>query len=112
TVPELLAAGAEAASYGRYAAYLPEGDPGMIDAVREGRAAVQDEASQLVAQALAAAPLEGRDERWLDVCAGPGGKAGLLSALATERSARLLACDVQPHRAGLVAGAVEIGRAH
>jgi 16S rRNA (cytosine(967)-C(5))-methyltransferase len=106
---ELLDAGAEQAPYSPYAAVLPEGDPAGIKAVREGRAAVQDEASQLVALALAAAPLEGRDARWADLCAGPGGKAGLLSALATQREARLLAADVQPHRAALVARAVDDG---
>jgi 16S rRNA (cytosine967-C5)-methyltransferase len=103
TVAELLAAGAEPARYGPYAAYLPEGDPAALEAVRDGRAAVQDEASQLVAQALVAAPVDGRhDGRWLDLCAGPGGKAGLLSALAAGRDARLLACDLQPHRAQLI----------
>src|SRR5699024_6991689 len=51
---------------------------------------------------LAAAPLDGRDERWLDLCAGPGGKAGLLASLAGERGARLLANEAQPHRARLV----------
>jgi 16S rRNA (cytosine967-C5)-methyltransferase len=107
SVEELLAAGARPAAYSPYAANLPEGDPAAIDAVRDGRAGVQDEASQLVALALAAAPLDGRDARWLDLCAGPGGKAGLLSALATGRNARLLACDAQPHRAGLVARSVD-----
>ncbi len=39
----------------------------------------------LVAMALAAVPVEGRDERWLDGCAGPGGKAALeVTALAGE----------------------------
>ena len=33
------------------------------------------------------APLDGPDERWLDLCAGPGGKAALLAALAAERGA-------------------------
>ena len=37
-----------------YAAILPGGDPGDLAAVREGRAGVQDEGSQLVALALAA----------------------------------------------------------
>jgi 16S rRNA (cytosine967-C5)-methyltransferase len=100
-------AGTEPATYSPYAAYLTDGDPASIAAVREGRAAVQDEASQLVALALAAVPLDGRDTRWLDLCAGPGGKAGLLSALAAARDARLLGCDVQPHRAGLVRRAVD-----
>ncbi|MDL4771105.1 RsmB/NOP family class I SAM-dependent RNA methyltransferase [Actinomadura xylanilytica] len=107
TARELRDAGAEPAPYSPYAAVLPEGDPAAIDAVRDGRAAVQDEASQLVALALAAAPLDGTDARWADLCAGPGGKAGLLSAVATERGARLLAADSQPHRAGLVGRAVD-----
>ncbi|RMI05117.1 rRNA small subunit methyltransferase B, partial [Cellulomonas triticagri] len=42
------------------------------------------------------------DARWLDLCAGPGGKAALLAALAAERGARLVANEVQPHRARLV----------
>ena len=107
TVQELCDAGAEPAPYSPYAALLGEGDPGNIAAVRDGRAAVQDEASQLVAWALTEAPLDGPDARWADLCAGPGGKAGLLSALAAERGARLLAADIAPHRAGLVRRAVD-----
>jgi 16S rRNA (cytosine967-C5)-methyltransferase len=86
-----------------YAVRLAEGgEPGAIEAVRDGRAGVQDEGSQLVAIALANAPLEGSDERWLDGCAGPGGKAALLGALAAGRGASLLASEKQPHRARLV----------
>jgi 16S rRNA (cytosine967-C5)-methyltransferase len=79
------------------------GEPGALDAVREGRAGVQDEGSQLVALALANAPLDGPDRRWLDGCAGPGGKAALLGALAARRGASLLAAEKQQHRAELVA---------
>jgi 16S rRNA (cytosine967-C5)-methyltransferase len=99
TVVEL---GGEPGAYSPYAAYLPEGDPADVPAVSEGRAAVQDEASQLVALALTRVELDGPDARWLDLCAGPGGKAALLSGLAGERGARLLAADAQPHRARLV----------
>jgi 16S rRNA (cytosine967-C5)-methyltransferase len=81
---------------------LDGGDPAAYGAVRDGRAGVQDEGSQLVALALAAAPLDGPDERWLDLCAGPGGKAALLGALAARSGARLVANEVQPHRARLV----------
>jgi 16S rRNA (cytosine967-C5)-methyltransferase len=70
--------------------------------VADGRAGVQDEGSQLVAHALAAAPVEGADARWLDLCAGPGGKAALLAALAANRGARLVANERLPHRAELV----------
>ncbi|MEU9667954.1 transcription antitermination factor NusB [Streptomyces bobili] len=101
----------EAAVAGRWSPYavrLTEGgEPGAIDAVRSGRAGVQDEGSQLVALALANAPLDGTDAHWLDGCAGPGGKAALLAALAAERGAVLLASEKQPHRARLVAKALD-----
>ena len=73
-----------------------------IAAVADGRAAVQDEGSQLVATALATATLDGPDERWLDLAAGPGGKAGLLGAIAAQRGAHLDAVEIAPHRADLV----------
>jgi 16S rRNA (cytosine967-C5)-methyltransferase len=92
----------EPTPYSPYGVVLDGGDPRSVPAIAEGRAAVQDEGSQLVALALAGAPLEGRDQLWLDLCAGPGGKAGLLAALAAERGARLVANERLPARAGLV----------
>src|SRR2546423_8238922 len=89
-----------------YAVHLPGGAPGELAAVAQGRAHVQDEGSQVVALALADAPLDGTDERWLDLCAGPGGKAGLLGALAAQRGAHVTAVEVAPHRAELVRQAV------
>ncbi len=80
------------------AAHVVHGDPGRLAAVRAGRARVQDEGSQIVALLLAAAEVEGRDERWLDLCAGPGGKAALLAATAAGRGAELTAVEVAPHR--------------
>jgi len=85
------------------------GDPAPL--IASGRAAAQDEASQLVALALAQVPLAGPGAgRWLDICAGPGGKARLLSYLAANpgsaagtepagRGARLVAGEYRPHRA-------------
>ncbi|MFJ1648756.1 RsmB/NOP family class I SAM-dependent RNA methyltransferase [Streptomyces sp. NPDC088258] len=107
TPDELLAAvGEDSGLPGRWSPYavrLAEGgEPGALDAVRDGRAGVQDEGSQLVAVALANAPLDGADARWLDACAGPGGKAALLAALAAGRDAFLLAAEKQHHRARLV----------
>jgi 16S rRNA (cytosine967-C5)-methyltransferase len=103
-VGELLGDGVLPGPLARTAVVLDHGDPGVFPAVREGRAAVQDEGSQLVALALAAAPVEGLTgrERWLDLCAGPGGKAGLLAGLALERDADLVANEVNPVRADLV----------
>jgi len=90
-------------SWSPYAVVLSGGgDPGAIAAVAEGRAGVQDEGSQLVALALAAAPVEGRDEQWLDLCAGPGGKSALLAAAGNQRGVVLTAVEPQPHRAELV----------
>lgn len=86
-----------------YGVVLASGSPAAVEAVRDKRAGVQDEGSQLVALALADAPLEGRDDLWLDLCAGPGGKAALLDALADVRDASLIANERQVHRAGLVA---------
>jgi len=101
-----------------YGFRLAGGDPAPL--VASGQAAVQDEASQLAALALTrvglapmapvapmtpvdpadpVAPVDGRDQLWLDLCAGPGGKARLLSGLAAARGARLVASDIRPHRA-------------
>jgi 16S rRNA (cytosine967-C5)-methyltransferase len=109
TAAELLDAGARPARWSPYAAVLQGGDPAAIPAVRERRASVQDEGSQLVALAIAAAPIDGDDRRWLDLCAGPGGKAALLAGLATERNAELLAVERQPHRARMVENALRGG---
>lgn len=115
TVDELEAAGGTRTERSPLGVVLDGGDPASVHAVAEGRAGVQDEGSQLVALAMSEAPLEGRDERWLDLCAGPGGKAALLAALAAQRGATLLANERQPHRATLVASAVRAvppGAAH
>lgn len=89
--------------YSPYAVYLPGGDPGALAAVRDDKALVQDEGSQLVAQALTRAPLEGPDGgHWLDLCAGPGGKTALLAALAAETGARVSAVEPAAKRAELV----------
>jgi 16S rRNA (cytosine967-C5)-methyltransferase len=92
----------EPTRFSPYGVVSAGGDPGSVPAVAEGRAGVQDEGSQLVAIALAESPLQGPDRRWLDLCAGPGGKAALLAALAAGRDARLVAAELQPHRADLV----------
>lgn len=106
TLDELYEAGAQPGRWSPLAAVLPEGDPGAIAAVRDGRAGVQDEGSQLVAQALANAAVDGGESRWLDLCAGPGGKAGLLAAIATGRDVSLLAVERRHHRARLVRNAI------
>lgn len=106
--------GAHDAVPGRWAptaVVLHGGDPAGVPGVREGRVGVQDEGSQLVALALAAVDVEPHPgtpggELWLDLCAGPGGKSALLGAVAAQRGARLVANELQPHRALLVERAV------
>ena len=80
-------AGGEPGPWSPYAVRLPSGgDPGALAAIRDGRAGVQDEGSQLCALALTRVPLDGPDARWLDLCAGPGGKAALLGSVAALRA--------------------------
>jgi 16S rRNA (cytosine967-C5)-methyltransferase len=87
--------------YSPYAVYLPGGDPGRLEPIREGAALVQDEGSQLVARALTLAQLDGPDTgRWLDLCSGPGGKTALLAALGD--SARVTAVEPAARRADMV----------
>jgi 16S rRNA (cytosine967-C5)-methyltransferase len=98
--------GGEPGPWSPYAVRLHGGDPGRVPAVREGAAAVQDEGSQLAALALTRAELDGPDAAWLDMCAGPGGKAGLLAAV-RPAGVRLTAADRAPHRADLVRRALD-----
>ena len=96
------ASGGTPGPWSAFAVRLSEGDPGALGAVKHGLAGVQDEGSQLMALALANAPLDGPDRLWVDLCAGPGGKAALLDILAEERDAVLLALEAQHHRSRLV----------
>lgn len=96
------AVGGNVGRYSPYAVYLPGGDPGQLAPVRDAQALVQDEGSQLVARALTLAPVDDDAGRWLDLCAGPGGKTALLAALAVEHGARVTAVEPSSARADLV----------
>lgn len=78
----------------------PAGNPGEIQAVADGSMRVQDAGSQLVA--LVAAHGAKANECWLDLCAGPGGKAVLLAAVAKTNDSVLTCVEPAPHRAELV----------
>nr|WP_235021807.1 transcription antitermination factor NusB [Rathayibacter sp. VKM Ac-2754] len=93
---------AEADRYSPVGLVSTGGDPEAFPAVHDGRVRVQDEGSQLAALALSRARPITPGERWLDLCAGPGGKAALLAAEARGGGATLLANEVVPARAGLV----------
>ncbi|MGM7667210.1 RsmB/NOP family class I SAM-dependent RNA methyltransferase [Microbacterium sp. A93] len=113
----VLEAGAEPGPLAPGSALYQGGDAGRLPGVKEGTVRVQDVGSQLTAHALAQVPLGGGavpagdsgevPERWLDLCAGPGGKAALLAALARQRGASLLANEPAEHRARLVERALE-----
>ncbi|WP_104174920.1 RsmB/NOP family class I SAM-dependent RNA methyltransferase [Arthrobacter sp. Y81] len=114
SLDEALEGGATAGELVEGSALSSGGDLGRLASVREGSTRVQDVGSQLVARAMAAVDLAAVDgeradlaagqagEKWLDLCAGPGGKAALLGALAREQGATLLANEPAPHRAKLV----------
>jgi 16S rRNA (cytosine967-C5)-methyltransferase len=108
TVSEIR--GAQKAKYSPVAAVSDGGDPALWPAVHEGRARVQDEGSQLAALALSRARPIVPGERWLDLCAGPGGKAALLAAEAHEGGATLVANEITPTRAELVRTALSVFR--
>jgi 16S rRNA (cytosine967-C5)-methyltransferase len=107
TADELAAiTGGEVAPYSPYGVHLPAGtgDITGLEPIQQKMAAVQDEGSQLCAIAAAKVPVTGSDVRWLDLCAGPGGKAALMGSLAAMSGAHVDAVEVAPHRAGLVKG--------
>ncbi len=98
-----LVTGGEEGRYSPYAVYLAEGgDPGSLAPVREKMAAVQDEGSQLIARAVAELDVADDAGRWLDLCAGPGGKAALMGSLASIDGAAVDAVEITPTRADLI----------
>jgi 16S rRNA (cytosine967-C5)-methyltransferase len=108
---DVMPADAGPGRWSPYAFTLQSGDPAPL--VESGAAAVQDEGSQLAAIALSRAPVTARPgqgdaaaERWLDMCAGPGGKSRLLYGLAQAAPATLTAAELHPHRAALVRDAL------
>jgi 16S rRNA (cytosine967-C5)-methyltransferase len=82
------------------------GDPAAIVRETDGAIRVQDEGSQLAVQTLIHAREISAGERWLDLCAGPGGKAAVLAAAAKASGARLVANEIVPARLDLVRRAV------
>jgi 16S rRNA (cytosine967-C5)-methyltransferase len=105
-LPGLAEAGEPHRPYAPTAFGWVGGDPRAAVADSNGTVRVQDEGSQLVALALAGAAPVREGERWLDLCAGPGGKTALLASLARESGAQLEANEVIPARAGLVRNAL------
>ncbi|WP_243074760.1 RsmB/NOP family class I SAM-dependent RNA methyltransferase [Microbacterium sp. SS28] len=85
---------------------LGGGDPEGLVTGSGGRVRVQDEGSQLAALALTRAEPVRPGERWLDLCAGPGGKTAVLAAEALAGGALLEANEISPARAGLVRRAI------
>ncbi len=101
---ELIAEGGELLAWTEHGV-LSAKMPGAYKAVRERRAGVQDRGSQLVSQIFLNTA---RDEKfeltWLDMCAGPGGKASAIySDLAVHRTGdSFTANEPSEHRARLV----------
>ena len=98
TQAELVELGGVPTQYSPYGVRL-SGSPGALPAIRERRAGVQDEGSQLVAEVFAKAAA---GTQWLDLCAGPGGKAALLSSIARTRGVTFTANEFSAPRAELV----------
>ena len=101
TIEEFAELGAQSIS-GVANGYQIENIPSEFAPIIERRAGVQDRGSQIVVENFLATwePNLG----WLDMCAGPGGKAAYLFHSLNEReaSADFLANEPIPHRAELV----------
>ena len=106
SVEEILQVGGEKLPIGTFSV-LSDSLPNDYPAIKDKRAGIQDMGSQLVAEIFFAtkndSPL-----KWLDLCAGPGGKAALLhNLLLTEKpNDSFLANEPTSHRADLVARVV------
>lgn len=96
---DLVALGGEATRYSPYGAKV-DSPPTHIDLIRLRKAGVQDEGSQLVAHIFMKAASQ--SEKILDLCAGPGGKAALLSNIANENGQKFFANEISEIRSGLV----------
>ncbi|MFV0373319.1 RsmB/NOP family class I SAM-dependent RNA methyltransferase [Microbacterium sp.] len=98
--------GAEATGYSPIGFRLGGGEPGPMIAASGGRIRVQDEGSQLAALALTRVVPVRTGERWLDLCAAPGGKTAVLAAEALAGGATLEANELSAARVGLVRDSV------
>lgn len=99
TQTDLINIGAEATQYSPYGAIF-DGAPGSLELVMNRKAGVQDEGSQLVAEVFAKASIN--QSSWLDLCAGPGGKAALLTSIAKSKGIEFSANEISEVRAKLV----------
>ncbi|MEJ6607176.1 MAG: transcription antitermination factor NusB [Candidatus Planktophila sp.] len=99
TQEEFLELGATPTKYSPFGMKY-DGTPVSLEAIRHRRAGIQDEGSQLVVDIFS--KVVANQENWLDLCAGPGGKAALLSALAKESGRSFTANEISQARAELV----------
>lgn len=106
TQQDLIDIGGEPTEYSPYGVHW-KGNPGALDLIKARKIGVQDEGSQLVAEVFAKAA-DGAS--WLDLCAGPGGKAALLSSIAKQRDIRFTANEISSARAELVTQVVHGAR--
>ena len=104
TQADLVEVGAIPTIYSPYGA-LFDGSPASLDLIISRKAGVQDEGSQLVADVFAQVSMN--QNSWLDLCAGPGGKAALLSALAKTKGINFAANEISEVRAKLVRQVVQ-----
>jgi len=102
TQQDLIDIGGEPTDFSPYGVHW-KGNPGSLDLIKARKIGVQDEGSQLVAEVFARAA-DGAS--WLDLCAGPGGKAALLSSIARQRDIRFTANEISAARAVLVSQVV------
>lgn len=104
---QIVANGVTPTPISPYGFTLESGNPSDLPEVRNALVRVQDEGSQVAALALVSARPTSKGERWLDICAGPGGKAAVLASFAAKESIHFTANEVQEHRLQLVKGSLQ-----
>lgn len=107
TLEELTNLGAEQLP-GSEVAAVYDGDPGELAPIKQRRAGVQDFGSQIIVELFFKSYEV--NLRWLDLCAGPGGKAAYLSALLAQNSGELLANEISKERSELVKQVLKSGK--
>ena len=106
TQADLVALGGIPTTYSPFGATSVQ-IPSEIDLIRKRAAGIQDEGSQLVAYVFSQAAHN--QQNWLDLCAGPGGKAALISSIALQNEKTFVANEISPARARLVEQVIAVG---
>ena len=99
TPEDFITLGGTRTRYSHYGAKIDE-TPNSLQLIRSRKAGIQDEGSQVLTQIFA--EVTKNSATTLDMCAGPGGKAALLSHIVASSGRDFVANEISEPRANLV----------